>query len=208
MGILFILLKAVPLLLMCIHAFMESRAAHRSAGPSSGPADELQAYSLLWLISCVSFCLYELAVAYNALSFPAITPPLAAESALGTALFACGVFLRLSAIQELKTAFGTPPWASEGVSVKMDGIFAWVRHPSELGLALICLGLALAGNSLTAFGAFAFVLFPLMLLRIKQEERWLMRRTQGAYASYAASVPCLFPISRPTRPMPNARPDG
>jgi protein-S-isoprenylcysteine O-methyltransferase Ste14 len=208
MSVLFLLLKTCPLLLICTHAFLESRAAHRFAGPSSGPAAELKAYSSLWLISCLSFCLYELAAAYQALSFPAITPLLAALSALGTALFACGVFLRLSAIRELKAAFGTPPWAAKGVSVKTDSFFAWVRHPSELGLVLICLGLALAGNSLAVFAAFAFILFPLMLLRIKQEERWLMRQTQGAYASYAASVPCLFPISLPAGRTPNARPDG
>jgi protein-S-isoprenylcysteine O-methyltransferase Ste14 len=162
---------------------------------------------------CVSFCLYELAVAYKALSFPSVTPLLAAGSAIGIALFACGVFLRLSAIQELKAAFGTPPWAAKGVSLKTDGIFTRVRHPSELGLALICLGLASTGNSLAAFGAFAFLLFPLMLLRIKQEERWLMLQTQGAYAGYAATVPCLFPTIRPSRRRRftsalNVRPDG
>ena len=87
-------------------------------------------------------------------------------------------------------------------------VFAWVRHPSELGLTLICLGLACASNSLAAFGAFAFVLFPLMLLRIKQEERWLMLQTQGAYAGYAASVPCLCPIFRAAGRPPNVQAGG
>src|SRR5262249_53335443 len=128
--------------------------------------------------------------------------------AFGIALFTCGVLLRLSAIRELKAAFGTPPWASKDVNLTTDGVFAWTRHPSELGLALICLGLALAGCSFAAFAGFAFVLFPLMLLRIRQEERWLMLRTQGAYAGYAASVPCLFPSFPLPGRMPNARPDG
>jgi protein-S-isoprenylcysteine O-methyltransferase Ste14 len=208
MSVLFFLLKICPLLLICLHALLESRAAHRSASPVSGPPGEAQDYSLLWLISCLSFCLFELVVAYRALSFPAVMPMLAAGCSLGSLLFACGVFLRLSAIRDLNAAFGTPPWAAKGVSVKTDGVFAWVRHPSELGFALICLGLAFAGNSLAAFGAFAFVLFPLMLLRIKQEEHWLMLQTQGAYAGYAASVPCLFPISRPAARTSNVQPDG
>jgi protein-S-isoprenylcysteine O-methyltransferase Ste14 len=156
----------------------------------------------------LSFLLYELAIAYKALSILAVTPFVVAGSALGTALFACGVLLRVSAIQALKAAFGTPSWAAKGVCLKTNGIFAWTRHPSELGFTLICLGLALAGQSPAAFGAFAFVLFPLMLLRIQQEERWLMLQTDGAYAGYAASVPRFCPILRSSGRTPNMRPSG
>jgi protein-S-isoprenylcysteine O-methyltransferase Ste14 len=66
----------------------------------------------------------------------------------------------------------------------------------------------LAGNSLAAFGAFVFVLFPLMLLRIKQEERWLTLQTQGAYAGYGASVPRIFPIFHRSGQTQNVRPGG
>jgi protein-S-isoprenylcysteine O-methyltransferase Ste14 len=208
MGLLFVFFKVCPLLLICLHAFFESYTVYKYARPEAGPSSETQAYSLLWLLSCLSFFFYELAVAYKELSFPAVTPLLAAGSALGIALFICGVFLRLSAIRELKAAFGTPAWAAKGVSLTARGVFTWVRHPSELGLALMCLGLALAGNALAIFGAFAFVLLPLMLLRIRQEERWLMRQTQGAYAGYAATVPGLFPISRRAGRMPKMPPDG
>jgi protein-S-isoprenylcysteine O-methyltransferase Ste14 len=194
--------------MICIHAFLESYTARRCAAPVSTQPSEAQDYSLLWLTSCLIFCLYEFAIVYSALLFPTVTPLLVAGSSLGIALFAWGVFLRLAAIRQLKAAFGTPPWAAKGVTMKTAGVFGWVRHPSELGLSAMCLGLALAGNSLAAFGAFAFVLFPLMLLRIKQEERWLMLQTQGAYAGYAASVPCLCPISRPAERTPNGRPDG
>jgi protein-S-isoprenylcysteine O-methyltransferase Ste14 len=194
--------------MICAHAFLESYAARRSAAAIPSQPSEAQHYSLLWLVSCLVFCLYEFAVAYRALSFPAVTPLLLAGSALGIGLFAWGVFLRLTAIRQLKAAFGTPPWAATAVSLKTDGVFRWVRHPSELGLSSMCLGLALAGNSLAAFGAFAFVLFPLMLLRIKQEERWLLLQTHRAYAGYAASVPCLCPIFRAAGRTPNVQPDG
>jgi protein-S-isoprenylcysteine O-methyltransferase Ste14 len=208
MGLLFAFFKVCPLLLICIHAFFESYTVYKYARSESGQSSEIQAYSLLWLLSCLSFFFYELAVTYRALSLPAVTPLLAAGSTLGIALFTCGVALRLSAIRELKAAFGTPPWAAKGVSLTTRGVFTWVRHPSEFGLALICFGLALAGNALAIFGAFAFVLFPLMLLRIKQEERWLTLQTQGAYAGYAAAVPCLCPIFRRYGRTPNARPGG
>src|SRR5215469_16187324 len=118
MSVLLVFLKIAPFFLICIHAYLESRAAYRSAGPVSGPAAGAQDYSSLWLISCLTFCLFELSVAYKALFFLTVTPPLAAESALGTGLFACGVFLRLSAIQELNAAFNTPPWAAGDASLK------------------------------------------------------------------------------------------
>jgi protein-S-isoprenylcysteine O-methyltransferase Ste14 len=208
MIVLLVLVKVCPFFLICMHAYLESSAADKFAKPVSGPHEVEQDHSLLWLMSCFSFLFYELYVAYRALSIQAITLLHALGSALGIVLFAYGVFLRLSAIRGLRAAFDIPPWPLKEVSLKTDGVFGWVRHPSELGLTLICLGLALAGHSLAAFGACAFVLFPLTLLRIKQEERWLMRQTQGAYAGYRASVPCLCPIFRQAGGPLKARPGG
>ncbi len=184
-------LKLCPLALVLGHAFFEARAAHKYVEPAPILQGAPQSFSLLWLVSAVAFFLYELFTIYAALT--AVSALFAAGCATGIALFACGTLLRLAAIKELRAAFNQPPWAAGEVSVAQSSVFAMVRNPSELGTVLMCLGLALAAASPAAFAICGLVLLPLMLLRIRQEEVWLAQNTGGAYAKYAASVPCLRP---------------
>ncbi|MGO9486794.1 MAG: methyltransferase family protein [Rhodomicrobium sp.] len=189
-------LKLCPLALVLGHAFFEARAAHKYVEPAPVLPGAPQSFSLLWLVSAVAFFLYELFTIYAAFSLTAISTLLAAGCASGIALFACGTLLRLAAIKELRAAFNQPPWAAAEVSLASGGVFAMVRHPSELGTALMCLGLALATGSPAAFAICGAVLLPLMLLRIRQEEVWLRQKTHGAYAKYAAAVSCICPSFR------------
>lgn len=182
-------LRLCPLVLALGHAFFEARAARQYAQP----AGARQSFSMLWLISAAAFFLYELFAIHAALSLAEAGTLLVLACACGTTLFTCGVLLRLAAIKELRAAFNQPPWATADPILAAAGVFAMVRHPSELGLALMCLGLALAAASPTAFAIFGIGLLPLMLLRIQREEAWLRQKTHGAYSKYAASVPriCL-----------------
>ncbi len=186
-------LKLCPLALVLGHALFEARAAHKYVEPAPVLPGAPQSFSLLWLVSAVAFFLYELFTIYAAFSLTAVSALFAVGCASGIALFACGTLLRLAAIKELRAAFNQPPWAAGEVSVAQSSVFAMVRHPSELGTVLMCLGLALAAASPAAFAICGLVLLPLMLLRIRQEEVWLAQNTGGAYAKYAASVPCLRP---------------
>jgi protein-S-isoprenylcysteine O-methyltransferase Ste14 len=186
-------LKLCPLALVLAHAFFEAGAAQKYCEPASKPQGAPLRFSLLWLISAAAFVLYGLFAIYAAFSHTAVSAQLVAGSACGVALFLCGVALRLAAIKQLQAAFNQPPWAAPEVSVARGGVFAMVRHPSELGLALMCVGLALAAASPAAFAICGAVLFPLMALRIRKEEAWLRQNTGGDYFEYAALVPCICP---------------
>jgi protein-S-isoprenylcysteine O-methyltransferase Ste14 len=185
-----VFLRLCPVILVLIHAFYESRAARRY---SQSFAWNNQDYSMLWLISCLSFCGYEIYVCYSAFSLGDVTAQYLVKFLLGLSLFAWGVHLRTLAIRKLGKSFAMPPWAQSDISLKRDGVFGRVRHPSELGFVAICLGLALVVDSTAAFGIFASVLLPLTLLRVRQEEQWLKHHTNGAYTAYAASVQCMLP---------------
>jgi protein-S-isoprenylcysteine O-methyltransferase Ste14 len=186
-------LKLCPLVLVLAHAFFEAGAAQKYCEPASKPQGAPLRFSLLWLLSAVAFVLYGLFAIHAAFSHTAVSAQLAAGSACGVALFVCGVALRLAAIKQLRAAFNQPPWAALEVSVASGGVFAMVRHPSELGLALMCLGLALAAASLAVFAICGTVLFPLMALRIRKEEAWLRQKAGRDYFQYAELVPCICP---------------
>ena len=186
-------LKLCPLGLVLAHALFEARAAQKYGEPASEPQGAPLRFSLLWLLSAMAFFLYELCAIYAVFSHTAVSALLVAGSACGVALFVCGVALRLAAMKELQAAFNQPPWAALEVSVASGGVFAMVRHPSELGLALMCLGLALAAASPAAFAICGAVLFPLMALRIRKEEAWLRQKAGRDYFEYAALVPCICP---------------
>lgn len=189
-------LRLCPLVLAVGHAFFEARAAHRYALPPGEAQGAPLSFSALWLVSAAAFVLYELFAIHAAFSLAAVGALLVAGCAAGVALFGCGVLLRLAAIGELRGAFNQPPWAGGEVSLASGGVFAMVRHPSELGLALMCVGLALAAASPGVVAICGGVLLPLMLLRIRREEVWLGQITRGAYAKYAVSVPCICPSFR------------
>src|SRR5262249_34192127 len=146
------LVKTGPSVLLLTHGVLEAHAAGRYSEIIFDQQPERQAYSFLWLFSCISFCLYALFTAYTGFLLHAVSARFAVQAGLGIALFAGGVSLRLAALRALGGVFGKPAWQVLDVTLKTDGIFSLVRHPSELGLAMICLGLALASDSKIALG--------------------------------------------------------
>jgi protein-S-isoprenylcysteine O-methyltransferase Ste14 len=112
----------------------------------------------------------------------------------GVALLAAGVALRWTSLRALGERFVTHP-APRG-DLCRDGIYAHLRHPSELGLLACALGAALLlGSPLAATGVVSLLL-PLVVWRLRREDRALLATLGGAQADYAATVPGLLPIGR------------
>lgn len=79
-----------------------------------------------------------------------------------------GIVLRIEAIRALGPQFVSDVQISR--LVIRNGIYAWLRHPSEIGLLLIAIGgPLLIGAPWTAMAA-AFVLVPTSLWRMNREE--------------------------------------
>ncbi|MCC6847576.1 MAG: isoprenylcysteine carboxylmethyltransferase family protein [Deltaproteobacteria bacterium] len=111
----------------------------------------------------------------------------------GFAFILSGVGLRRSAARALGRQF------TVGLSVLADhelvvsGPYRWIRHPNYAGLLLVALGTAMMIGSPTAAGVSLVVWLPLALLRIRLEERTLLRHLGDAYREYRRGRWCLVP---------------
>jgi protein-S-isoprenylcysteine O-methyltransferase len=95
---------------------------------------------------------------------------------LGSLLVVAGIALRAVAIRTLGPAFTSEIVAAPGRALVTRGVYAWLRHPSEIGLFAVALGIACLGNSAAALGVVATLLAPSILIRVAREDRALGRR--------------------------------
>jgi len=92
-----------------------------------------------------------------------------------------GVVLRAAALRSLGRGFGTRP--QPGDDLVERGLYAWLRHPSELGLISLAGGFALLGAS-PAAGLLWLLLVAVAQVRVRCEERDLERRFGDRYRRY------------------------
>ena len=115
----------------------------------------------------------------------------------GAALLVLGIALRSIAVATLGAAFVSAHRAARPTT---HGIYAHLRHPSETGQLALGLGAAALMGSVPAALAWALVILPLTLVRLRREEAALGE----SYAAYRASVPALLPFTVRTS-APRAR---
>jgi protein-S-isoprenylcysteine O-methyltransferase Ste14 len=87
--------------------------------------------------------------------------------AMGGSLLVSGIILRVEAIRALGNQF-VSDIRVERLIVR-DGIYAWLRHPSEIGLLLIAIGSSLLLGSIFTAVAAAILLLPTSLWRMDRE---------------------------------------
>jgi protein-S-isoprenylcysteine O-methyltransferase Ste14 len=120
-------------------------------------------------------------------------PPLAIT---GGALIAASVAMRFVVSSRLtkKTLMGLPELApgSHGVPLLTGGIYARLRHPRYVQVAVALLGGALLIDYLAAYVECAAGLIALRLI-VSLEERELRQRFGQAYDEYCARTPRFIP---------------
>lgn len=93
---------------------------------------------------------------------------------IGGAVIAClGIGLRVLAIRALGAGFTSSEVPMPGRPIVRTGIYRYLRHPSEIGLVAVALGLAGLSESRIALGVVAAVIVPTSLLRIRRENEAL-----------------------------------
>ncbi len=114
--------------------------------------------------------------------------PRSAAWGIGGVLVLCGAALAGSAIVRFKGAGTTvrPDRASSALVI--TGPYKFTRNPMYLGLALVYLGITIAGQSV-----WALILLPVVLIIIQHkaigpEETFLERRFGADYLTYKANV--------------------
>lgn len=110
---------------------------------------------------------------------------------LGCVLALSGALLRRAAIATLGQAFVTEARAPD-VGLVTHGVFARVRHPSELGLGLLATGMLVAAPSVaTALGC--ALSLGAGALRVRREDRVLAAAYGDAWARWARRAGAIAP---------------
>jgi protein-S-isoprenylcysteine O-methyltransferase Ste14 len=90
---------------------------------------------------------------------------------------------------------------SKGVVVRVEpgqtvierGPYQWVRHPAYAGLIMTFVGIGLALGNWSALAVLAVVPTAGLVVRIRVEERALLKGLDEPYRRFAAARPHLFP---------------
>ncbi len=111
---------------------------------------------------------------------------------MGAPIAFCGILLRGMAIRELGDGFSSAI-EPRGPSLVTTGVYRVSRHPSEIGLVLISIGLGLLGGSGLAGYVIAIVMIPSIAVRVISEERALSARFGAVHARYRERVRIVLP---------------
>lgn len=101
--------------------------------------------------------------------------------------------LRARAIHALGKFWSIHVEIRDGHQFVQDGPFRWVRHPAYLSMILEILGGCLILQAWWTMGLAYLIFFPVLLLRVRIEERALIGKFGGAYEAYRSTVPALIP---------------
>jgi protein-S-isoprenylcysteine O-methyltransferase Ste14 len=114
-------------------------------------------------------------------------------SSLGGALMLVGIGLRAAAMRALAGRFVSGVRAAPSKDLVMHGLYATLRHPSETGLLCVAAGAALLLGSSPALLVFGLAFLPLVVIRVRYEDKDLRSLYGRDYAEYAARVPAIIP---------------
>jgi len=112
----------------------------------------------------------------------------------GWVLLYGGLVLRLVSILTLRGHYTHSIAILEGHRLIKDGIYRYIRHPGYLSLLLIFLGIPLAFGSWVGLIIYGGMALPLILRRIRLEERLLEEHFREEYTAYKDKTPSLFPF--------------
>ena len=88
--------------------------------------------------------------------------------------------------------------------LQTDGLYATVRHPQHLGIAIWTFGLALAASTTAAYMTWFTMLYCYILLALWEEKR-LSQQFGSAYDDYRRSTSFMLPFINIGLPLPESR---
>lgn len=121
----------------------------------------------------------------DAPAWPQLTDPLRLAGVLGalTGLFLIAISLGL--FRRFRTR--PEPWQPDQALIA-SGVYKFSRNPMYLGMALLCLGIAMLFNSLAGVLLVGVALLVIDRYVVAREETYLARRFGAAYDAYRAKV--------------------
>ncbi len=113
--------------------------------------------------------------------------------AIGIFFIITGLFLRWIAILQLGKSFTVDVAITDAASLKTNGIYSRVRHPSYSGLLCVITGFALAMGSIFPFVIFVIPVFSAVIYRIAVEEKVLINEFGDSYMEYIKRTKRIIP---------------
>jgi protein-S-isoprenylcysteine O-methyltransferase Ste14 len=112
---------------------------------------------------------------------------------VGMGMILLGMVIRFVAIATLKKNFSGRLRIRADHNLVTNGIYHWIRHPAYLGAILFFLGFPIIVSSVLGFLVMFFIV-PLVLRRIRDEERMLIERFGSEYEEYIKQSKMLIPF--------------
>jgi protein-S-isoprenylcysteine O-methyltransferase Ste14 len=126
------------------------------------------------------------------LSLP-LTPRTDATEIIGAASCVAGLFVAVWARRTLADNWSSDVTLKQGHELVRAGPYRFVRHPIYTGLLLMCLGSASDIGRLRAWAGTALV-FAGFWIKLKQEEKLMLRHFPEDYPAYRKQVKALVPF--------------
>lgn len=117
-----------------------------------------------------------------------------AISVVGLAMFAGAMWLRLVAIRTLDKFWSLDVEIREGHKLVRHGVYAYMRHPVYSAIILEFVGMNLVANAYWTLLATVLLYFPLLGVRLVQEEKVLIEKFGDDYRRYREEVRAVVPI--------------
>jgi protein-S-isoprenylcysteine O-methyltransferase Ste14 len=114
--------------------------------------------------------------------------------AIGMALIAIGLVIRIHSILTLKQYFTYSVAKVENHKIIETGLYKFIRHPGYLGQLIIFLGIS---TSISNWLSILVMLIPVTLgylYRIKVEERFMLEQLGEPYLNYQERTKRLLPM--------------
>jgi protein-S-isoprenylcysteine O-methyltransferase Ste14 len=114
-------------------------------------------------------------------------------SAAGMALVAGAMLLRLTAIRTLGQFWSLQVEIRQQHQLVREGVYRYLRHPAYASMTLEIIALPLAANSYYTLAFAVAVFVPLLVIRLRLEERALVEKFGEEYVNFRREVGALFP---------------
>ncbi len=111
----------------------------------------------------------------------------------GLTVFMIGIIIRWISIIQLNKEFTVNVAIIKNHKLKTDGMYKNLRHPSYLGLLLICFGLSISMNSIISFIVITIPILLALIYRIKTEENILSNQFGETYKDYMIKTYRIIP---------------
>jgi protein-S-isoprenylcysteine O-methyltransferase Ste14 len=118
---------------------------------------------------------------------------LSVPNIVGLALFVVGLTTALVAVFTLRLSYSSTLVIKEDHQLVTHGIYRFTRHPVYLGVIIAIMGVPVYASSLYGLLTMS-ALIPIILNRIRMEERLLTEEYGDAYRTYQETTSKLIPF--------------